>query len=142
LIQPADPRARRNAAILVLVFTCLGTVAYFATDRFVTDLKDLAWADPGLAVEQAGMAIKLLALTLGVFLAGFSAWLFHFSLRSARAGCFPPPGTRLIKERTTLTGEPAQARARLGYVLAAVIAAAAVVLPTYLWHTTSLLTRP
>ncbi len=126
MIQPADPRARRNAAILVLVFTCLGTVAYFATDRFVTDLKDLAWADPGLAVEQAGMAIKLLALTLGVFLAGFSAWLFHF----------------LIKERTTLTGEPAQARARLGYVLAAVIAAAAVVLPTYLWHTTSLLTRP
>ncbi len=141
-MQPADPRARRNAATLVLVFTFLGTVAYFATDRFVTDLKDLAWADPGLAVEQAGMAIKLLALTLGVFLAGFSAWLFHFSLRSARAECFPPPGTRLIRERTTLTGEPARARARLGYVLAAVIAAAAVVLPAYVWHTTTLLTRP
>jgi hypothetical protein len=142
VIQPPDPRARRNAAVLVLVFTLLGTVAYFATNRFVADLKELAWVDPGLAVEQAGMAIKLLALTLGVFLAGFSAWLFHFSLRSDRAGCFPPPGTRLIRERTILTGEPARARARLGYVLAAVIAAAAVALPAYLWHTIDLLTGP
>ncbi|MGD2152339.1 MAG: hypothetical protein PVG79_03670 [Gemmatimonadales bacterium] len=142
MIQSPDPHARRNAAILVLGFTFLGTVSYFALDRFITDLRELAQVDPELAVEHASLAIKVLALTLGGTLAGLAAWLVHFSLGIARTGRFPPPGTDLIRETRILAGAQARARARLGFVLAVVIAAAAVALPTYLWHITGLLARP
>jgi hypothetical protein len=75
-------------------------------------------------------------------LAVFAAWLFHFCLRSYKAGRFPPPGARLVRETEILTGVEAEARARLGFTLAAIIAAAAVALPAYLWHITNLLTQP
>jgi hypothetical protein len=120
----------------------LGTVAYIATDRFIEDLEHLAREDPDLAVERAGLAIRAVGLTLGGLLAGSAVWLTHLSLRIRRAERFPPPGVRLIREAKILTGERARARARLGFILAAIIAAAAIALPAYLWHVTSLLTRP
>lgn len=130
---------------MVLVIALLGTIAYLAADRFVDDLNELASGSPDgpdLAVQRAGLAIKLLALTLGTVLAVFAAWLFRYSLSSHRAERFPPPGARLIRESKILTGVEAQAQARLGFILAAIIAAAAVALPAYLWHITNFLTRP
>jgi hypothetical protein len=112
------------------------------TEHLVEDLQELGRADPNLAVERAGLTIKLLALTLGILLALFAAWLFHFSLRVQRAGRFPPPGARLIRESRILTGVEAETRARRGFIMAAIIAAAAVALPAYLWHITDILTLP
>jgi hypothetical protein len=119
----------------------LGTVAYIATDRFIEDLEQLARGDPDLAVERAGLAIRAVGLTLGGLLAGSAVWLTHLSFRIRRAERFPPPGVRLIREARILTGSKARARAQLGIILAATLAAGAVAIPIYLWHITSLLTR-
>jgi hypothetical protein len=67
--------------------------------------------------------------------------LVRFSVGIQRAGRFPPPGALIIRETRILTGEQARARARVGFILAAIIAAAAIALPVYLWHIASLLTR-
>jgi len=135
--QSPDPRARRNAAILVLAMAGLGLIAMLATNRFVADLRELAEVDAGLAIEQASRAIKLLAMTLGLGLAAFAWWLFRLSLRTQQFELFPPPGQRVIRETRILSGEAARTRARFGFGLAAASAAAAILLPVYLWYITA-----
>lgn len=138
-VQSPDPRARRFAVLLVLVFLGLGLFAMFATNRFVSDLRRLALIDPNLAIEQATSAIKLLALSLGVGLAVFAWWLFRLAQRTRRFELFPPPGQVVIRETRILTGAGARARARFGFVLAAITAVLAVALPVYLFYITSTL---
>jgi hypothetical protein len=75
-------------------------------------------------------------------LAVFAVWLVRLSLGIQRAGRFPPPGALIIRETRILTGEQARARARVGFVLAAIVAVAAIALPVYLWNITSLMTLP
>ncbi|UCC74618.1 MAG: hypothetical protein JSV86_08745 [Gemmatimonadota bacterium] len=140
-IQLPDSRARRTAVLLVLAIAFTGAVAAVATNRYVEDLREMAREDPDLAIYQAVLAIRLLAVTIGVLLVGFAAWLSHLSLRSYRAACFPPPGTRLIRERTVATGDAARRQARLGFALAALFAVAAVGLTAFLWHFPTLLAR-
>ncbi len=140
--QPPDPRARRNAVLLVIMLAVLGTIALIAMERFIDDLRELTREDPYLAIVRVNSAIKLLAVSIGLGLAGFAAWLARLSLQAHRTQRFPPPGTRVIRETRVLTGEAARARARLGFGLAAAVAVAGLGLAVYLWHVTAVLAAP
>ena len=138
--QKPDPDARRYVALVAMTLALVGVLMLLSTQRFAEELRELAEEDPALAIDRAEMAIRLMTVTLGTVLAAFAIWLFRFSLRVQSAGCFPPPGTLIVRETRIMTGEQAQSRARLVLVLAGIVAVASIALPIYIWQITNLLT--
>ena len=83
-IQPADPRARRRALVIVLIMAIVGLAAVAALDGFLQGLEELAKENPEGATQQLVGVLKILAGGLALFLLGASGWLSNLSRRLTR----------------------------------------------------------
>lgn len=131
-IDKADRRARRLALALVGVALLLGGVLVFAFGDEQGAIQ--GWIATQL--DQPGgigatlMAVMVVAV-LPVVVAGI--YLIVWSGRSAREARFPPLGSAVLRDTRVFEGDAARRRARLLQVLAAILIAAALMLPLALW---------
>jgi len=132
-IEPADPAARRQALMLLIVGVCGGAVALLLFRHYLPTLQQWLAGGPHDFSRRVRLIVFLMiALTSGPLLA-FAAYLWWFGARVVRGAQFPPPGSRVIRETPVLRGRSAVARGRGFEVLAVVLSVAAVVLAYFLW---------
>lgn len=129
-MRKADPAARRQALLVVVVGACIGALLIAAFERYRVPLKDWVLADP----ERGRAVLLLLAALVLAPLFAFSAYLWRLGEKVLRAREYPPPGLRVIRDTPVLTAEKAVSRGRLLKALAAGFLVAAVALGALLWR--------
>jgi hypothetical protein len=140
-IQPADPKARRRALVIVLVIASLGLATVVAVNGFFQELEALARADPERAAQQLVGALKILAAGLALCLLGASGWLCNLSRRTYGSQRFPPPGVAVVRDVRVAIGAKARRRALLGFGLSGLTALAAAAVLWQIWRMIDVLTQ-
>ena len=127
-IHKADPRARRNAILIVIAASVVGAVALHVMGESSGWLQAWAERDPQRAAK------VLFALGFSGPLLGLAVWVERFAGKVKRAGRYPPPEARLTRDMRIRTGDSALAIVRLHRVLAAMTALLAIGAPVVLWR--------
>lgn len=126
--------ARRAAALVLAVGTCVGALLIAAFTRYRVPLGDWVLADRAQRVE---LIFVILIALVSVPLVGFAVYLWSLGGRVVRAREFPPPGLRVIRDTSIVTGERAVFRGRLLKLLAIGCGTASIVLAGLLWRLSS-----
>lgn len=131
-IQPADPGARRRAAILVLVLAAAGGLAVWWMQARVAALHVLAEQDPANAVDELARLVGYLAFAISGPLVAFSAYGYWIAYRVYADQRFPPVGMAVVRDTPIIEGQAARRRARLLAALTTALLVASVALPVTL----------
>ncbi|HEU5467829.1 MAG TPA: hypothetical protein VFU77_00860 [Steroidobacteraceae bacterium] len=117
-IQRADPATRRRALIAIAVIAVAGWGAWFGLERWLAGLRGV---DP--ARQQDALESALVWATWGAMLpvAAFASYMWRYGTRVLRAGRFPAPGAKVIRDTLVLHGDPARVRGTALRVLAALL---------------------
>jgi len=125
----ADPALRRWALAIVLGMTIFGAIVIAYLPDILRELLALAVRSP----EEAGRRATLILLavvapaTLLGMLAGVDA--IRRSRRALRAGQYPAPGSRVVRDTPVLRGRAARVAGILGVVLGGTLVALGAALP-------------
>lgn len=109
-MQPADPVARRNAWIVTVVIAAAGALGYLALQDWLAGVIE---RDPVEARATLLAALSLGAWTSAVLMAALAAWCWHLGSKVRRAGRFPLPEAKLLRDTAVVEGAAAQARGRM-----------------------------
>lgn len=133
-VQPADPRARRLALLLVVLGFGVGALLLWGLNAGSPAVARWLKEDPTAIVTRARMLLVALAFVLAGPPVAAGVYLWRFGTRVVRASRFPPPGARLVQDMLVLTGDAARNRGRIaqGAGLALVLAGSAMAL--LLWR--------
>jgi hypothetical protein len=115
-IQPADPATRRRALIAAGVIAVTGWVAYFALQEWLARLQG---TDPGLMRQSLERALVWGSWAAMLPVAVLAGWSWRYGARVGRAGRFPAPGAKVIRDTPVLMGDAARLRGTALKVLAA-----------------------
>ena len=115
-IVPADARLRKLVLLVSVVILAGGAVALWWLNRRLDAIDQLAEENlPAAAEEALSLVVKALVV-MGVSLVGMGLYLFRLGVRINRAGRFPPPGVKVIRNTVVRTGTHARLRANLALV--------------------------
>src|SRR4030095_16605742 len=106
-VRRADPAARRQAVLLVVFGTVVGALLILGLEHYRTPLRDWLLGEPGERARRVKLALSLTATLLSTPLVAFAAYLWSLGARVARAGGFPPPGYRVIRDTSVIVGPAA-----------------------------------
>lgn len=123
--------ARRAAALILAVGTCVGALLIAAFMQYRIPLSDWVLADRAQRVE---LVFVILTALVSVPLLGLAGYLWSLGGRVVRAREFPPPGLRVIRDAPIVTGERAVFRGRLLKLLAIGCGTASIALAGLLWR--------
>lgn len=113
---PADAKQRRLALLAVMAIVLGGAIALWWLDRRLDVIDRLAEENVPAAADGAlSLVVKALAV-LGVSLVGMGLYLFRLGVQINRAGRFPPPGMKVIRNTVVRTGARAQLLANMALV--------------------------
>jgi len=115
-IQPADPATRRRALIAAGAIAVAGWAAFFALQEW---LARLPGTDPGHMRESLERALVWGSWAAMLPVAVLAGWLWVYGARVGRAGRFPAPGAKVIRDTPVLLGDAARLRGMALKVLAA-----------------------
>lgn len=118
-IQRADPVARRRVLVAVVAVAALCVAGYMTLQHWLAGLRGLDAAHMQQALERALIVASWAALVPAAI---FAACLWRYGVRVCKAGRFPAPGARVIRDTPVLRGAPAQLRGAFLKVLAAFLA--------------------
>ncbi len=110
-IVPADTKQRRLALLAVLIIAVAGAAVLWWLDRHIAGIQQLAKDDLPAAIEKARNLVAVAVFCLGLSLVGIGLWLFRLGVQINRAGRFPPPGVKLVRDTVVRTGLQARALA-------------------------------
>lgn len=136
-IRRADPVARRQLVVVLVVGTFVGALLILGFERYHIPLRDWILSEPGASAQRVKLVFLALAAVLIAPLLGVAAYLWALGARILRAREFPPPGLRVIRDSAVITGERAISRGRLLKMLALGCAIASVALGLLLWRLAS-----
>jgi hypothetical protein len=114
-IQLADPVARRRAFVILVAIAAIGWAAFFVLQEWLAGLRGGNPAETRRALEKA-MIWGSWAVCLPV--AALAVWLWLEGGRVHRAGRFPPPGAKAIRDTPVLHGDAARRRAMVYRIFA------------------------
>lgn len=115
-IQPADPVTRRRALIVAGAIAVLGWAAFFALQNWIAGLEGAEPTHMRASLERALVWGSWATMLPVVALAG---WLWLYGARVGRAGRFPAPGAKVVRDTPVLLGDAARVRGVALKVLAA-----------------------
>ena len=115
-IVPADKKHRSLARITAVLLTILGLLALGLLYGHLGKIEKRAEENPRAAEEAEQQVLRLAATALwvgGLSLVGMGAWFWRLGRRINRAGRFPPPGMKVIRDTRVRTGAEARTLANL-----------------------------
>jgi hypothetical protein len=127
----SDPKARRAALVVAGGGTFVGVVLIAAARRFRPELGAWLMRDPGARIALVVAAVT--AVTIGP-LVGLAVYLWQLGGRTIRAGQYPPPGLRLLRDAPVLTGAAASRRGRLARRSAMALGVTATLVALAFWR--------
>jgi hypothetical protein len=133
-IQKADAGARRRAATRAAGGVVAFLLLLAAVERYRLPLHDWLLSDPERFTQRLVLVSRAAAAALVLPLLGFALYLWAFGARVMRAGRFPPPGQRVIRDTQVLEGRAARARGRILKVLAACLGLAGTMFGLMFWR--------
>ena len=132
-ILKADPAMRRRTlAWLVLLVVTLG-LTLFAVIRWIARVQALSAVDAKTAAHDLMWLTWCVAAIASLMALGMAAVLVRLSIEVRRAGQYPLPGARVLRDTPIRTGERAQRMAAVSLVLAVLLAMAAVAIVATAW---------
>ncbi len=137
-VRRADPAARRQAVLLIILGALVGTLLIVGFERYRTPLRDWLLSEPGEMAHRVKLVFLLSAAVLSAPLVAFAVYLWSFGAKVLRARQFPPPGFRVIRDTPVIDGRAAVLRGRGFKVLALCLGVACVLLWLLLWRLASL----
>lgn len=130
-IQKADAQMRRTGALVVGAGALLGVVLLGMARGRGPALA--AWVAEDVESRLRLVMTVLTLVTTGPVL-GVAGYIWYLGGRVVRAGRYPPPRARVLRDTTVLTGQAAVRRGRLAQAAAAVLGLAAGLLAFFLWR--------
>jgi hypothetical protein len=134
VIQKADAGARRRAVMLVAAGGVVFLLLLAALERYRLPLHDWLLSDPERFLQRLVLVSRIAAAALALPMSAFALYLWAFGARVMRAGRFPPPGQRVIRDTPVLEGREARARGRALKVLAVFLGLAGAMFWLMLWR--------
>lgn len=119
-IVPADKRQRRLTIVAVVLLFLGGLVGLAGLRWHLGRLEQLVEEHPRQAVEKALRLVGVFAWVGGLSFLGAGAWLWRLGRRINRAGRFPPPGMKVVRDTRVRTAAGARTVASLAEVAALV----------------------
>jgi hypothetical protein len=117
---PADRRLRTLTVLAAVLVTALGVAVLIIFRAELQELRNPAEDRQEAAVEKAVLWTTALAWTGGLSLVGMGAYFWWLGRRINRAGCFPPPGVKVICPMRIRTGAKARMVANVAELAALV----------------------
>jgi len=114
-IQPADPATRRRALIVAGVIAVAGWAAFFALQEWLARLQG---TDPGHMRQSLERALVWGSWAAMLPVAVLAGWMWRYGARVGRAGRFPAPGAKVVRDTPVLLGDAERLRATALKVLA------------------------
>lgn len=133
-VRRADPAFRRRIVLVLVVGMFVGALLIVGVEQYRTQFREWILSEPGALAQRLNLVLLLLAAFLVVPLLGLAVYLWSLGGRVLEAREFPPPGLRVIRDTTVITGEGAISRGRLFKVLAFACGIASVALGLLLWR--------
>ena len=133
-ILRADPAARRQAALLVVLGALAGALIFVGFERYRIPLRDWVLSEPAKFALRVKLVFLLSGALLSAPLVAFAVYLWSLGAKVLRAQQFPPPGYRVIRDTPIIGGQTAMSRGRVLEVLALCLGVASVVLWLLLWR--------
>lgn len=137
-VQPADARARRTALVLLAVMTLVGTGLALGLDatgpaiaEWLAGPTDAGGDTASGAFGRIAIVVAVLVVVVTIPLGVGALWMARIATRCRTSRRFPPPGFAVIRPTRIRTGPEAVTRARGLYALAALLAVAAIAIPTF-----------
>ena len=140
-IVPADPKQRRLALLAVVAIVIGGVVALWWLDRRLDGIDRLVEENLPAAAERALSLVVKALVVMGVSLVGMGLYLFWLGVQINRAGQFPPPGMKVIRNTVVRTGPRARLLANLALVSSLLAVLAGTVGMWYVFRLASTLLR-
>jgi hypothetical protein len=131
---PADKRLRTQTVLAAVLVTVLGVVVLIIFRAELQELRNVAEDGQEAAVEKAVLWITALAWTGGLSLVGMGAYFWWLGRRINRAGCFPPPGMKVICPMRIRAGAKARMVANVAEVAALLCIVAGTIGMWYLYQ--------
>jgi hypothetical protein len=138
-ILKSDPTTRRRALALIIAGALFGAVLIAGLAHFREPLREWLLSDPHRFSSRMRFALMIVTAAISAPPLAMAGWLWAIARRVLRAGRFPPPGQRVIRDTPVLTGADAVIRGRILQVLAVCLAAVCAVMWLMYWQLVSLL---
>jgi hypothetical protein len=111
-IRRADPKARRQALLFVLLGAIVGAVLITGFELYRQPFREWLLAGQGGPGARMEGLLILTAALVAVPLGWFAAYLWKLGARVEAAAEYSPPGCQLLRDTPALCGNAAIARAR------------------------------
>jgi Na+-driven multidrug efflux pump len=132
-IQKADPVARRQALLLIVFATAIGSLLIAGFEHYREPFREWLTSEPAETASRAKLALYVAVLILCAPLIAFAAYLWLFGARVLRAQRFPPPGSRVIRDTPVVEGHGATTRGHVIQILAVCLGIGAALLWVFFW---------
>ena len=112
-IIPADKGLRNKTIILVIIIVLAVMIVGPYLSGYLADLRQEGVERPELAYPKIITLMKWVLGSAALLITLTGAYLLMIAFRSLKAGRYPPPGMKVIKDTRVKTGRPAKIMAYL-----------------------------
>ncbi len=140
-VQRADPGYRLAAGLGTLVLAAVALVVLWVMRSQMHRLEALAESDLPAAVERAMWMVAAVAWSGALGFVGVGAWFWLLGRRIRRAGQYPPPGMKVLRDVAVRRGRKAIALANMAQAGALIVATGGLAAMWYLHRLAEALLR-
>jgi hypothetical protein len=112
-IIPADKGFRKKTIILVIGIVLAVMIVGPYLSGHLADLRELGEKKPELAYSKTNTLMKWILGSAGLLITLTGGYLLLIAFRALKAGRYPPPGMKVIKDTRVKTGPQAKIMAYL-----------------------------
>ena len=136
-IQPADPRARRLAIVLLVAGFVVGAILLVLFERARPEIGRWITQDREQAAFRARVVLGVVAGVVVAPLVGLAVYFYRLGSATVRSGRFPPPGAAMLYDTRIASGDHARLRGGALRAIGLALIAVAVGIAALLWRLAS-----
>jgi hypothetical protein len=133
-VQKADPAARRQVVLVIILATATGALLIAGFEHFREPFQEWLSSEPAETARRAKLAVYVSTFVLSAPVIAFAIYFWLLGARVLRAQQFPPPGFRVIRDTPVVGGRGAMIRGHAIQILAVCLGVSAALLWLVFWR--------